>query len=63
MVSALAFGLLLDNINVLSSGALSEACHHAPGVTLYEQISAVVLLLLMSISLAKPLFARSKLKE
>ena len=63
MVSALAFGLLLDNINVLSSGALSEACHHALGATLYEQISAVVLLLLMSISLAKPLFVHSKLKE
>ena len=63
MVSALAFGLLLDNINVLSSGALFEACQHAPGATMYEQISAVVLLLLMSISLAKPLFVRSKLKE
>ncbi|MCX6984502.1 MAG: permease [Lentisphaerae bacterium] len=63
MVSALAFGLLLDNINVLSSGALSEACHHAPGATMYEQISATILLLLMSISLAKPLFGHSKLKE
>ncbi|MFA6294640.1 MAG: permease, partial [Victivallales bacterium] len=57
MVSALAFGLLLDNINVLTSGALSEACHNAPGATLYEHISAAVLLLLMSVSLAKPLFS------
>jgi len=58
MVSSLVFGLLLDNINVLTSGALSEACHHAPGATLYEQISATVLLLLMVISLAKPFLAR-----
>ena len=59
MVSALAFGLLLDNINVLSSGALSEACHREPGATLYEHASASVLLLLMLISLAKPLFSRN----
>jgi uncharacterized membrane protein YraQ (UPF0718 family) len=58
MVSALAFGLLLDNINVLTSGALSGPCHHEPGLTLLEHISAMILISLMAISLGKSLFAR-----
>jgi uncharacterized membrane protein YraQ (UPF0718 family) len=62
MVSALAFGLLLDNVNVLSSGAISEACHHESGVTLFEQISAGILLALMLVSLAKQGFAKKKSK-
>ena len=57
MVSALAFGLILDSINILTSGALSEACHHEPTLTLFEHISAVILLSLMAISMVKPLFA------
>ncbi len=57
MVSALAFGLILDSINVLTSGALSEACHHEPTLTLFEHVSAMILLALMAISMVKPLFA------
>ncbi len=58
MVSALAFGLVLDNINVLTSGALSEACHHEQGITLFEHISAMILLALIVVSMFKPLFFR-----
>ena len=53
MVSALAFGFILNNINALTSGALSEACHHETGATLYEQVSAAVLIVLLVISLGR----------
>lgn len=58
MFSAIAFGLILDNVNVLTSGALSEACHRETGVTLYEQVCAAVLSTLIVVSLAKTMFCR-----
>jgi uncharacterized membrane protein YraQ (UPF0718 family) len=53
MVSALAFGLILNKINMQTSGALSEACHHETGATMYEQVSAVVLIVLLVVSLGR----------
>jgi len=55
---AIAFGLVIDRIPYLGTDVVAAACHHDESPNLFQQISAGVLLMLISISLLKPLFKK-----
>ncbi len=55
---ALAFGLIIDRIPYLGSDVVAAACHHEETLSLFQQVSAGILLVLMSVALMKSFFSK-----
>jgi len=57
-VSALVLGTVLDSIGPVRESVVQTVCHQEGSSTILQQISACVLILLMTVSLLKPIFRK-----